>query len=274
MLKDFVQTDRKYSSQDYMKRIREFQVPQGSAAVWYLGQNSYILKDSQGTLVAIDPYLTDLCGSGRTKTPGPLSRVLPVHIEPEDLDVDLVLITHSHDDHADPYTLERLDSCRNSAHFMAPFQAIKVLEDSNIPKENITMIHAKEILSFKGITIEGTFCLPTDSSDLNHLGFLITFPGDKTFYNTGDTAFVPLLEYMSSYHIDLMAVCINGGYMNLGHFDAARVTKMINPVKVTPCHYDVMPHNWQSPEVFKHSLNVVKADSELVILEYYTAYIF
>jgi L-ascorbate metabolism protein UlaG (beta-lactamase superfamily) len=99
---------------------------------------------------------------------------------------------------------------------MAPFQAIKVLEDSNIPKENITSDPAKRSSLLRESTIEGTFCLPTDSSDLNHLGFLITFPGDKTFYNTGDTAFVPLLEYMSSYHIDLMAVCINGGYMNPG----------------------------------------------------------
>ena len=274
MLKDYVDKTLKYSSPVYMEKIRTLKVASGETAIWHLGQNSYILKSSDGIVVAIDPYLTDLCGSGRTNIPGPFSRILPVHIEPEDLDADVILITHSHDDHADPYTLERLNKCRSTAYFIAPYQAVKIIEDAGIPSDHIEMIHPNQVLKSGNMSIEGTFCLPTDGSDLNHVGFLITFPGGKTFYNSGDTAFVPLLEYLSDRSIDLMAVCINGGYMNLGHFDAARVTKMIKPKKVTPSHYDVMPHNWQPPEVFAHSLKIVKAESDLVLLKYFEPYLF
>lgn len=264
----------KMNSSEYMTSVRQFKVPRGSAALWHLGQNSYLLKSPEGTVTAIDPYLTDYCGSARTGEPGPNSRVLPVHIEPEDLDADLILITHGHDDHADPYTLERLATCGETARFMAPWQACRVIESSGIDPKQIELIHPKETRAFNDLTVTGTFCLPTDGSDLNHLGFLVQFKGGKTYYNTGDTAFVPLLGYLADTSIDLMAVCVNGGYMNLSHFDAARVTAMIEPKKVIPSHYDVMPHNWQPPEVFRHSLKVAGAKAELIIPAYFEPLLF
>ena len=264
-MRDF---EKKWNSKDFMEKVKEWDVPADRAAVWHLGQNSFLIK-SGGRTAVIDPYLTDYCGSRRTGVPGDKSRYLPVMIEPEDLDADLVLITHSHDDHADPYTLERLEKIRDSARFIVPWQTVSVLDAAGIPSEQVRVIHPGEQVRWEDWTVEATFCLPTDGTDLNHVGFLVTFGQGKVFYNTGDTAYTPLLEYLSGRKIDLMAVCINGGYRNLSHFEAARLTKAINPVRISPCHHDLMPHNWQPAEVFRHSLNVVKAESEFFEIPYY-----
>ncbi len=259
---------RIWDSREFMNRIKEWDVPGDRTALWHLGQNSFVGK-SGGRIFAIDPYLTDYCGSGRTGIPGERSRFLPVMIEPEDLEADLVLITHSHDDHADPYTLERLEKIRHTARFIVPWQTVPVLTAAGITPENISVIHPKETIGWENWSIEATYCLPTDGTDLNHVGFLITFEQGNVLYNTGDTAYTSLLGYLSERKIDLMTVCINGGYRNLSHFEAAALTKEIHPARVAPCHHDVMPHNWQPAEVFRHSLRVVKAESEFFEIPYY-----
>ena len=44
-----------------MREIREFPVPRGTVALWFLGQNGFIFKSPEGTLLAIDLYLTNSC---------------------------------------------------------------------------------------------------------------------------------------------------------------------------------------------------------------------
>lgn len=46
-----------------MRQIREFPVARDSVALWWLGQNGFIFKSHEGTLVATDLYLTDSCVS-------------------------------------------------------------------------------------------------------------------------------------------------------------------------------------------------------------------
>ena len=39
------------SSAEYMNRIRSFAVPPNSLAIWFMGQNGFILKDEDGFLI-------------------------------------------------------------------------------------------------------------------------------------------------------------------------------------------------------------------------------
>jgi L-ascorbate 6-phosphate lactonase len=88
-------------SRVYMESIRAFEVPTDGVAIWFLGQNGFILKSGEGPLIGIDLYLTNSCAALFAHLPYRLDRQLPVFIEPEDLDVDIFVTTHSHDDHAD-----------------------------------------------------------------------------------------------------------------------------------------------------------------------------
>src|SRR3984957_18035491 len=95
------------SSREYMQTIRQFEVLPDAVAIWFLGQNGFLLKSSTGQLIGIDLYLTNSCASTFAHLPFRLDRQLPIFIEPEDLDVNVFITTHSHDDHADPETLRR-----------------------------------------------------------------------------------------------------------------------------------------------------------------------
>ena len=58
--------------------------------------------------VSICTSRTD-CASTYAHLPYRLDRQLPVFIDPEDLDIDVFITTHSHQDHADPETIVRME---------------------------------------------------------------------------------------------------------------------------------------------------------------------
>src|SRR5579863_2995871 len=91
-------------SKPFMASIRAYQPPPDALAIWYLGQNGFILKSGTSPLIGVDLYLTNSCASEFAHLPYRLDRQLPVFIEPEDLDIDVFITTHSHQDHADPET--------------------------------------------------------------------------------------------------------------------------------------------------------------------------
>ena len=161
-------------SKQVMDSIREFRVPENAFAIWYLGQNGFILKDTSGPLIGIDLYLTNSCASTYAHLSYRLDRQLPVFIEPEDLDIDVFITTHSHQDHADPETLRRMK--KSATIFVGPFDSWRLYRECGVPGESCRLIHPGEILRLEGsTTVQATFALPTDATDLNHAGMLVRF---------------------------------------------------------------------------------------------------
>jgi L-ascorbate 6-phosphate lactonase len=260
--------EKQMSSKEFMNTIRSSVIPEGSVSIWTLGQNSFVLKDDKGTIIATDPYLTDFCASGREGGRNAKSRLLPIFIEPEDFYADIILITHSHCDHADPFTLERYRA-KEKTGFLAPFQAAEVLKNCGVSADNITVMHPGQEWRHRDNKITGTYCEPTDTSDLNHMGFLIEFGNGKSYYNTGDTAMSSLLQRPGKTRPDLMSICINGGYRNLSHWEASVVAGRVQPKTAAPSHFDLMPHNVQPPHMFAKSLSINAPDVEYSLLPYY-----
>ncbi len=268
--------ERCMPSRDYMRSIREYPVAPGALAVWFLGQNGFILKASGAPLIGIDLYLTDSCGDIYRDLPFRCHRQLPVFIEPEDLDVDVFLTTHSHDDHADPETLRRVP--KDETLFAGPWQSVERYRKFGVRGGQIRLLHPRQELALDGVTVTGTFALPTDDTDLNHMGLLLRFgrPADSgtTFYNTGDTAYCDLLGSLLPHGVDIAAICINGGFHNLSHMDAARIVKAIGPKVAIPCHYDMMVNNIGDPGMFAAALGVTGADARFQMLQYYEPWVY
>lgn len=293
-------------------------INQGGYSLQFLGQNSFILRDPRGFSVAIDPYLSDWCAHrGMSTAPTAKSRLFPPSIAPEELDVDLVLLTHSHCDHADPETLRALADKRR-IRVAGPRDALKVAEEAGISPERLRLIHAGEEINFysrtgvlaaaerirrgngdRGIRVKATFALPTDGTDLNHLGYLVQFSDGSTFWNTGDTAWCDLLPVLAAGEVrktirewkkeyepatgdaadedqpvkgpldgpDVMAVCINAGYGNLSHWDASRLAGAARARYVVPTHWDLFPHNSLNPEPFRTSLEKNAPGSTYFLME-------
>lgn len=260
---------KQFSSKAFMQMVSKLSVDSGKTAMWTLGQNGYIVKTEIGTLIGVDPYLTDYCASGRTKISNEKSRILPVFIEPEDFYVDIMLLTHSHCDHTDPFTLERYRH-KNETIFVGPWQTIEILKNAGIPDENIFVIHPLQSLQLKDITVTATYAVPTDATDLNHIGLIIQFSSGKTYYNSGDTANTGLLKYLREYKIDWMSICINGGFNNTNYWQAAEITSDILPKFAIPSHFDMMPHNIQLPHMFQIALERLSPTTKYVQLSYYS----
>ena len=260
-------------SREYMQSIRSYSVPAGALAVWYLGQNGFLLKDSESPLIGIDPYLTNSCAQLAGNEGYRMDRQLPIFIEPEDLDVDVFLTTHSHQDHADPETLSRVRNPEKTV-FAGPFDAVKVYEQCKIPQQAIRLLHPGEVLKLGTTTVRATFAIPTDASDLNHTGLLLTFSNGITFYNTGDTAWSDRLSALLPRQVDICTICINGGYHNLCAEHAARIIQDIQPKVAIPCHYDMMVNNVGSPHMFRAALERSGTSSRFHMLLYYEPWIY
>jgi L-ascorbate 6-phosphate lactonase len=255
-------------SQELMMAVRQHRVEKGSAVLWWLGQNGFFIRSPRGVTILVDAYLTNWCQTRYGEPMGlNLNRRVPVFIEPEELDVDFFLCTHSHDDHADPETIRRLNPER-VAQFGGPGLTCEVFERRGIPRARIHQIYAGGRLQADDVTVLGTFALPTDDTDLDHLGFFFAIEDGPRIYMTGDTDYSTLLEYVGKLEPDLMITCINGGFNNLSHWEAAEVARAVKPAIAIPCHYDMFPDNSVDPAQFRASLRIKAPDVQYQQLDY------
>jgi len=237
-----------------MREIREFPVDRGAVALWWLGQNGFIFKSHEGTLVGVDLYLTNSCAA---KAPNgmDLNRKVPVLIPPEELDVDVFACTHNHQDHTDPETIDRLRH-KDAEQFVGPHPSCGVFRRMGVESGRIVPVWADHEVEFRDARIRGAFALPTDDTDLNHLGYIFQFGNGPRIYMTGDTAECELLESARRHEPQLMITCMNGGFKNLSHDQAARLAGAIRPKVAIPCHYDMFPDNSADPTQFRAALKL------------------
>ena len=176
-------------------------------------------------------------------------------IQPEELEVDLFTCTHSHPDHTDPETLRRLRH-RDRMRFVGPHPSCEIFRREGIAAEQIIPAWPDCEISYRDVRIHGTFALPTDTTDLNHLGFVFQFGEGPKVYVTGDTDHHELLYAAARHAPELMISCINGGFNNLSHWEAAVLAQHIQPKIAIPCHYDMFPDNAADPRLFRAALRV------------------
>ncbi len=237
-----------------MRAVREFVVPEGYAALWFLGQSSFLFKGPGGCLAGVDLYLTDSCSSLERALD--LRRRVPVLVEPEDLDVDVFICTHNHQDHTDPETIGRLKR-RDSMIFVGPPPSCELFRGLGVNEERIRMAWPDCDLRIGELRLRGTFALPTDASDLNHMGFVLSFGDGPRIYITGDTADHELVASAARFEPDVMITVINAGFNNLSSWQAAVLASRVKPRIAIPSHYDMFADNSVDPGQFHAALAAV-----------------
>src|SRR5262249_19030885 len=145
-----------------------------SVALWWFGQSGYIFKSPGGTLAGVDLYLTDSCRNLQPEVD--LGRQVPVLISPEELDIDFFLCTHNHQDHTDPETIRGLRN-KGTMQFVGPHPSCAVFEREGVESGRIAAAWPCHEMELNDIHLRGTFALPTDDTDLNHMGYVFQFGG-------------------------------------------------------------------------------------------------
>ncbi len=254
-----------------MDEIRAFPVPKGAAGVWWFGQNSYIFKSHEGTLASVDLYLTDSCRAAYPNLD--LGRRVPILLPPEEVRVDVFTCTHNHLDHTDPDTIRGLRS-KDTLHFIGPPPSCEVFRSEGVESGRIQSAWPGCRIEFRDIRIHGTFALPTDDTDLAHMGYVFEFGGGPRIYVTGDTDNSELLASAAKHKPDVMITVINGGFNNLSHWEAAELAARIKPKAAIPCHYDMFPDNSVDPHQFEAALKVTAPGVRYTELGYGKPFLF
>jgi L-ascorbate 6-phosphate lactonase len=256
-----------------MESVRQFKVDKGSVAMWWLGQMGYLIKTSEGTVLSVDAYLTNSCKKIGETLGLNFDRSAPVFIEPEELEIDHFLCTHSHYDHADPETIGRL---RKEAveTFVGPGLACETFCRCGVGEARIQQVYPGGKAQVSDVLVHGTFAMPTDDSDLNHMGFVLAVENGPRIYISGDTDYSDLLVHVRKLEPDLMIVCINGGFNNMSHWEAADLAATIKPKVAIPCHYDMFPDNSADPQQFRACLRYRASGVRYEQLDYVQPFVF
>ena len=260
-------------SRECMESVRNFKVDKGSAALWWLGQMGFLLKTPAGTLFSVDAYLTNSCKKIGDSLGLDMDRRVPIYIEPEELDVDHFLCTHSHYDHADPETIGRVRKERIQT-FVGPGLACESFARCGVEGSKVQQAYPGGKLQVADLTVHGTFAMPTDDSDLNHMGYVLAVENGPRVYISGDTDYSDLLAHVRKLEPDIMISCINGGFNNLSHWEAAELAALLKPKVAIPCHYDMFPDNASDPQQFRACLRYKAPQVRYEQLDYVKPFVF
>ncbi len=213
------------------KRIHAARVPQGSAELWWLGQAGFSFKTSGGTVVYVDPYLSDAV----YRTDG-FRRLSLSPIEADEVRADLVVLTHEHPDHLDPDAVPVISANNPDCIFVGPSGCTDGLVRAGVKGERIRILAPHEPVTFRDVTIH--------AAAADHGGFSTTavslcldLRGPKVMM-TGDTSWrSDLFTPLYGLGLDVLIACINGGFGNMSHLDAARMAGEAGARIAIPCHF-------------------------------------
>jgi L-ascorbate 6-phosphate lactonase len=237
---------------DLIREINDTHVPYGMLAVWFLGQESVVIKGGE-TTIYIDPYLAE--------SP---NRAFQAPIRPEHItNADYCLITHDHGDHLDPATVPVLAQNNSHTLFMAPGYCRETMLGCGVKPAQLLDARTDEWWNGTDVRIKP---IPAAHEDLEYdselgyrfVGYLINFNG-VTLYHAGDTIVYPgLIDRLKSEAIDVGLLPINGRDAfraqrlvgNMNYREAVELAVAAEFDTVIPMHYDMFKGNSERPGYF------------------------
>ncbi|MFF2018288.1 MBL fold metallo-hydrolase [Paenibacillus sp. NPDC058177] len=247
-------TQNSRKGQIIIQEVNETEVPYGTLAVWFLGQESVIIK-GDGLTVYIDPYVSE----------NP-HRTYPAPIGPEDItNADICLITHDHLDHLDTGSIPSIVKNNADVRFMAPAVCAAPLHELGVQEDQLLTANPENWIELgpklKVLPVTASHeQLDRDSEGLPHyVGYILQLNG-VTLYHAGDTVLFPeLIETVSRQTIDLAMLPINGrDYFrnqrdiagNMDYREAVEFAAVAGFETVIPLHYDIFAGNAENPGYF------------------------
>ena len=228
----------------------------------WLGQAGYRLCADNGTVIMIDPYLSD---SLRYTKGESYRREVPIDPAYLTCHVDVLILTHLHADHTDFETLDRLFAANGPMAILAPMNVLQALRNRYSRKEVYMLFDRGIEITLNGILFRSTYAA---HSDERPLGVVIEGDG-KVICHTGDTMYHRSLLEELPRHADALMLPINGSGYNMNATDAARLTRQLKPTTVLPMHWDMFREYGCDVAEFTSQFTG-EAEPQILIPAYYT----
>ena len=152
-------------------------------SLWYLGCNGFVCKTSDGTTIAIDPYV----GLG---DPPRTVRMIPVPFDPNDVSaMDAILATHEHTDHVHGETQAPILES-TGANFFGPSASVEVArseeawtEQWDVSDDQLRTVAVGDAMTVGGLSI--AVCGANDPDAEAPVSYVIEYDG-LTIFHGGD----------------------------------------------------------------------------------------
>jgi L-ascorbate 6-phosphate lactonase len=203
--------------------------------LWWLGHSGFAIK-FMSILFLVDPCLGN--PEGRV-------RLMPSPLAPERIRIaDMILCTHAHGGHMDPFTVKSILAASPRARVVLPKGAAEQAKAAGIPYDRVTTTDSGLRVEFLKNGLYGrVYAVPSAHSRLNvstpggHpcLGYIIRFE-NTTIYHAGDgVLYDELVTRLRPYKIDVAILPISGRGFPIA--DAAQLTHDIGAQWLIPMHY-------------------------------------
>lgn len=204
----------------------------------WLGQGGFLIQCG-GASICMDPYLSYSCEES-----GGHTRIAPPPLDPAGIDADVFIISHDHMDHLDEGTLKKIDLGANL--FAAPASCREHLRKLGVPDERLLHFDRGDTFCIGDAELYAVHAEHTEDS----IG-LVVRAGGQTAYFTADTLYdEKLIESVKPFAPDILVICVNGRWGNMGHEEAARIAKALQVKVSIPTHYGMFAENTADPMDF------------------------
>ena len=237
----------------------------------FLGQAGFLFEYDNIKWL-IDPYLTNYVGSIYGQR---FNRLYPFDWDQVDLsNIDFCLITHAHEDHCDPLSVEKLLNLNPQMMIICDLKSKKILEAKSFSSKMLApkvgeSIRLHEHVQVSVVPSAHTELLIKDGfSEFN--GYVMRF-GKTNFYHPGDTIPHRKIESYLPESIDLAFLPINernffrdemGIIGNMTPRESLQWSKELNVKHLVPTHWDMFGLNSVDPKEF---LLVAKEYSDIQV---------
>lgn len=242
-------------------RIEAVKPPEGTVAIFWLGQAGYMFKSQGGTVIYLDAYLSE---TGRE-----LVRIAPIPVVPEEVEADLILSSHDHLDHLDPVTVSRIARANRKIKFGGSEVCVEHFKQLGIDEERIVQIEQGQTIEEGDFQVSSVFARHGGGAQ----GYIFNC-GGPVVYATGDTTYEEELKGVAQFRPDILLVCINGKWGNMNAGDAAALAKELEVKLAIPMHYGMFTNNTLDPQVFPRALEEQGAEAKALLMALGGGYIF